>query len=142
MRERTNTEDLYAVAVIRRSTVVGHVPRNMSACCALFLRRNHLRMVLFTRAQSCHEKFGHARVHCACALCVWVVLTSCLSLARIKFGDVLAIRQTAKLKSRQIFPLYGILSSYKCSTFTIIIRSLVSSVLCLHVHSCYISASS
>ena len=66
-----------------RSTVVGHVPRNMSAGCALFLRRNHLRMVLFTRAQSCHEKFGHARVHCACALCVWVVLTSCLSLARI-----------------------------------------------------------
>ena len=72
MRERTNTEDLYAVAVIRRSTVVGHVPRNMSAGCALFLRRNHLRMVLFTRAQSCHEKFGHACVHCACALCMRV----------------------------------------------------------------------
>ena len=29
VRERTNTEDPYAVAVIRRSAVVGHVPRNM-----------------------------------------------------------------------------------------------------------------
>ena len=67
LHARKNTEDLsYAVAVIRRSTVVGHVPRNMSAGCALFLRRNHLRIVLFTRAQSCHKKFGHARVHCAC----------------------------------------------------------------------------
>ena len=38
--ERTNTEDSYAVAVICRSAVVtGHVPRNMSAACVLFLRR-------------------------------------------------------------------------------------------------------
>ena len=39
VQERTNTEDPYAVAVIRRSAVVGHVPRKMSAACALFLRR-------------------------------------------------------------------------------------------------------
>ena len=66
VRERTNTEDPHAVAVIRRSAVVGHVPRKMSAACALFLRRNHLRLVLFnTQVQSCHEKFGRA--------CVWVV---------------------------------------------------------------------
>ena len=38
VRERTNTEDPYAVAVIRRSAVVGHVPRKMSAVCTLFLR--------------------------------------------------------------------------------------------------------
>ena len=38
VRERTNTEDPYAVAVICRSAVVGHVPRKMSAVCALFLR--------------------------------------------------------------------------------------------------------
>ena len=37
MQERVNTEDPYAVAVIRRSAVVGHVPRKMSAACALFL---------------------------------------------------------------------------------------------------------
>ena len=39
VRERTNTEDPYAVAAVRRSADVGHVPRNMSAACALFLRR-------------------------------------------------------------------------------------------------------
>ena len=38
-RETANTEDPYAVAVKRRSTVVGHVPRKMSAACALFLER-------------------------------------------------------------------------------------------------------
>ena len=32
-RETANTEDPYAVAVMRRSTVVGHVPRKMSAAC-------------------------------------------------------------------------------------------------------------
>ena len=67
VRERTNTEDPYAVAAIRRyavaairkCAVVGHVPRNMSAACALFLRRrgtirhDQLRIVLFnTRVQS------------------------------------------------------------------------------------------
>ena len=39
MRERTNTEDPYAVVVIRRRAVVGHVPQKMSVACALFLRR-------------------------------------------------------------------------------------------------------
>ena len=38
--EPTNTEDPYAVAVVRRSTVVGHVPRKISAACSLFLRQN------------------------------------------------------------------------------------------------------
>jgi len=60
VRERTNTEDPYAVAAIRLdAAVVGHVPRNMSAACALFLRRrgtiqhDQLRIVLFnTRVQS------------------------------------------------------------------------------------------
>ena len=74
VRERTNTEDLYDAAVIRRSAVVGHVPRNMSAGCALFLRRNHLRLVLFTRVQRCHEK---SSALCIC-VGVWVVLTTCV----------------------------------------------------------------
>ena len=38
--EPTNTEDPYAVAVVRRSTVVGHVSQKISAACSLFLRRN------------------------------------------------------------------------------------------------------
>jgi len=39
LRARKNNEDPYAVAAIRRSADVGHVPRNMSAACALLLRR-------------------------------------------------------------------------------------------------------
>ena len=66
-KERTSTEDLYDAAVIRRSAVVGHVTGNMAAGCVLFLRRNHLRLVLFTRVQSCHEKSGRARLHCVYA---------------------------------------------------------------------------
>jgi len=60
VRERTNTKDPYAVAVIRRSTAVGHVPRKLSAACALFLRwrgtirHDQLRLVLFnTRTCTC-----------------------------------------------------------------------------------------
>ena len=34
VRERTNTEDPYAVGVIHRSAVVGRVPQKMSAACA------------------------------------------------------------------------------------------------------------
>ena len=50
-------------AVIRRSAVVGPVPPKILAACALFLRRNHLRLVLFnTWVQSCHEKFVCAHV--------------------------------------------------------------------------------
>ena len=59
VRERTNTEDPYAVGVIRRNAVVGHVPRKMSAACALFLRwrgaiwHDQLRLVLLnTQVQS------------------------------------------------------------------------------------------
>ena len=37
-RVNSNTKDPYAVAVTRDSTVVGHVPRKLSATCALFLR--------------------------------------------------------------------------------------------------------
>ena len=38
-RKPANTEDPYAVTVVRRSTVVGQVPRKISAACSLFLRR-------------------------------------------------------------------------------------------------------
>ena len=49
-------------AAIHRSAVVDPVPPKILAACALFLRRNHLRLVLFnTRVQSCHEKFDRTR---------------------------------------------------------------------------------
>jgi len=38
-REVENTQDPFAVAVKRRTTIVGHVPRRISAACALFIER-------------------------------------------------------------------------------------------------------
>ena len=37
-RDASNIVHPYAVAVVNGANVVGHVPRNISACCALFLR--------------------------------------------------------------------------------------------------------
>ena len=58
MRETTNSEDSYAVAVMCNSVVLGHVLRKMSAAYALFLRRRlphtHMRYLeLCTRV--CYE---------------------------------------------------------------------------------------
>jgi len=36
-REPSNTMDLYAVSVIKDSIIVGHLPRKISAVCALFI---------------------------------------------------------------------------------------------------------
>ena len=38
-REPTNAVDRYAVAVVRNSTIIGHLPRRISKICSLFLRR-------------------------------------------------------------------------------------------------------
>ena len=38
-RERSNRHDPYAVAVVKDGNVVGHVPRKLSAICAMFLHR-------------------------------------------------------------------------------------------------------
>ena len=96
VRERTNTENPYAVAVIRRSAVVGHVPRKMSAACALFLLYHCWK--IWSRASVC--------VHACTCVRTWVVcITSCLFIVLgFKFGDVLMIRQTAKLKFPPNFP--------------------------------------
>ena len=37
-RETTNSEDGYAVAVIKDGTIIGHVPLRISKLCSLFLR--------------------------------------------------------------------------------------------------------
>ena len=38
-RDRHNTTDRYAVAVMKSGIVVGHLPRKISRMCSLFLRR-------------------------------------------------------------------------------------------------------
>ena len=37
--EHGNIHDIYAVAVTREDTVIGHLPRNISTPCHLFLRK-------------------------------------------------------------------------------------------------------
>ena len=39
MRELSNAADPFAVAVMKNSTVVGHIPRKISSLCSMFLRR-------------------------------------------------------------------------------------------------------
>ena len=41
-RERANSEDPFAVAVMKGETIVGHVPRKISSVCSMFLRRGRL----------------------------------------------------------------------------------------------------
>ena len=38
-RERGNGTDMYAVAVVQDSTIVGHLPQKISRVCTLFIRR-------------------------------------------------------------------------------------------------------
>ena len=38
-RERVNAQDMYAIAVIKDTNVVGHLPRKISRICSLFIRR-------------------------------------------------------------------------------------------------------
>ena len=89
VQERANTEDPYAVAMIRRSAVVGNVPRKMSAACALFLtqrgtiQHDQLQLVLFnTRIQSlnCHKKFspGQACMRAHVHMCMRAHVDMCM----------------------------------------------------------------
>ena len=40
LREDGNDKDRYAVAVLRHGSIVGHIPRRISAACSLFIERN------------------------------------------------------------------------------------------------------
>ena len=44
--ELSNPADTYAVATMRDAAVVGHIPRKISAICALFLRSGTLRSIV------------------------------------------------------------------------------------------------
>ena len=65
-RETGNNKDRYAVAVLRDHTIVGHVPRKISAACALFLNRNGSIHCVVTgeRCYSCDLPQGGLEVPC------------------------------------------------------------------------------
>ena len=46
VRELTNTEDRYAVAVQRNGITVGHLPKKVSRICSLFLRGGYIQLVV------------------------------------------------------------------------------------------------
>ena len=48
-----NEKDPYAVAVMRRSTIVGHVPRKISAACSQFLADQRQRYYSIVGACTC-----------------------------------------------------------------------------------------
>ena len=50
--ERGNAADIYAVAVIKDSSIVGHLPRKISRICALFIRRG---VVIYCRVTGRRE---------------------------------------------------------------------------------------
>ena len=39
-REEDNVHDHYTVVVLQHDTIVGHLPRNISTVCSLFIRRS------------------------------------------------------------------------------------------------------
>ena len=65
--ESGNLQDRYAVAVQRRKTIVGHVPRKISAACSLFLQRaGRIRCtVIGVRCYSADLPQGGLEVPCA-----------------------------------------------------------------------------
>ena len=82
-REVDKVKDRYAVAVLRDCTTIGHVPRKISAACAL--------------AVSIEEKAGG-----------WLY-SLCLILEDFNLVVGWSIHQTAKFNSHQIFRLHGML---------------------------------
>ena len=68
-RETGNEHDEYAVAVLKASTVVGHVPREISRICWFFLRRGGQ----ITCSITGHRRFGNGLE----VPCVYIFRSSC-----------------------------------------------------------------
>ena len=75
VRERTNTEDLYAVAVIRRSVAVWPCPPRYLCHPVVLETKSPSTSTVYSSTELSRKIWPRA-----CALCVhvWVVLTSCL----------------------------------------------------------------
>ena len=67
-RETNNPTDVYAVAVMRGSTVVGHVPRKISAACARFLERKGTIQCTITGSRRSSEDLPQGGLEVPCTL--------------------------------------------------------------------------
>ena len=63
-REPTNAFDRYAVAVVRSSTIIGHLPRRISKICSLLLRRGGSIYVSGSRRYSADLPQGGLEIPC------------------------------------------------------------------------------
>ena len=64
--EIDNPHDPYVVSVLKRRQVVGHVPRNISRPCSVFLRSHGMIMCTVTGNRHDEDSF------------VWLTFSSCL----------------------------------------------------------------
>ena len=66
-REISNNKDWYVVAVLRDRITVGHVPRKISAACALFSREGSIHCVV-TRERCYFRDLPQADLEVPCVL--------------------------------------------------------------------------
>lgn len=67
-RERGNSEDPFAVAVTKGERIVGHVPRKISAVCAMFLRRGGSIICRVTGSRRYSEDLPQGGLEIPCVL--------------------------------------------------------------------------
>ena len=66
-KEASNSEDPFAVAVIKGETIVGHVSRMISAVCAMFIRRGGLILCPVTGSRCYSEDLSQGGLEIPCA---------------------------------------------------------------------------
>ena len=67
-REPFNAANLFAVAVVKEDTTVGHVPRKISAICLLFLRKNSMILCKVTGSRRYSEDLPQGGLEIPCTL--------------------------------------------------------------------------
>ena len=102
-----NNKDRYAVAILRDRTTVGHVPREISAACALFLQREGSIHCVVTGKRCFHLPHKHKSPKTAATTQRPYLLISTMNdfiLADFNLAVGWSIRQTAKFNSLPKFP--------------------------------------
>ena len=103
-REIGNNKDRYAVAILRDRTTVGHVPRKISAACALFLQREGSIHCVVTGKRCFHILHKHKSPKNAATTTSTVSTMNYFILADFNLAVGWSIRQTAKFNSPPNFP--------------------------------------
>ena len=68
LRESSNSKDPYAVAVLQGPTIVGHVPRRISATCSVFLRKGGTILCIITAGRRYSADLPQGGLEVPCTL--------------------------------------------------------------------------